>query len=68
MVLEEPSVEGDELVGTVEEASVRVPLGDIFSFEIRRVSTRRTVVVIAASFFAGIAFVIWAAAGAWVGG
>ena len=41
-VLEEPSVEGDELVGSVEEASVRVPFGDIFRFEARRFSTVRT--------------------------
>ena len=41
-VLEEPSVEGDELVGSVEEASVRVPFGDIFRFEVRRFSTVRT--------------------------
>ena len=42
LVLDEPSVEGDEFVGTVEEASVRVPFGDIFRFEVRRFSTVRT--------------------------
>ena len=46
-VLEEPSVEGDELVGTVEEASVRVPFGDIFRLEVRRFSVGRTVMWVA---------------------
>ena len=46
-VLEEPSVEGDELVGSVEEASVRVPFGDIVRFEVRRFSVGRTVMWVA---------------------
>ena len=47
LVLDEPSVEGDELLGTVEEASVRVPFGDIFRLEVRRFSVGRTVMWVA---------------------
>ena len=42
LVLEYPWVQADELVETVEEVSVRVPLGDIFRLEVRRFSVRRT--------------------------
>lgn len=53
-VLEEPLAEGDELVGTVEEASVRVPFRDILRVEARRVSAVRTVGTVAA----GIVFIM----------
>ena len=58
LVLDEPSVEGDELLGTVEEASVRVPFGDIFRLEVRRFSVGRTVMWVAVGVGAYVA-VFW---------
>jgi len=55
LVLEEPSVEGDELLGTVEEASVRVPFGDIFRLEVRRFSVGQTVMWVAVGVAAYVA-------------
>ena len=54
LFLEYPWVQADELVETIEEVSVRVPLGDIFRLEVRRFSVRRTVVAVAVTSVAAI--------------
>ena len=47
LFLEYPWVQADELVETVEEESVRVPLGDVSRLEVRRFSVKRTLVAVA---------------------